>query len=138
MFESVFQSIGRAYAKVTGWHPEGTTVALRVMEGEAGFCGSTVTGTIVAVDSSPLLLDRHTAAPILVRLDSRWSYAGRTTSQTEWILAIPLSSGNAVYQLPVGSIVAHIFPASGHDFPRDVQWNDMIAICEISRKPTHE
>jgi hypothetical protein len=129
--------LGRVYAKLTGWSPEGKQIVLQVVEGEPEMFGTVVSGTIVRVDVEHASECRSTDAglPLLVRLNVTWEYKNRSTAGTSWVLVIPLSWGQGPYRLPIAAGQVHVFPATAEGAPTNLKWQDMIAVCELRLKP---
>ncbi len=67
-FDLIPDMLGRLLAKVFSWHPEGKRVLLRVTEGEQGFYGMIVTGTVDRVIGA-----EDGSQFILINLDSSGS-----------------------------------------------------------------
>ena len=128
--------LGCALAVLTHWTPEGQPVSLAVTEGERGFYGSMVSGTMLHRISTEHRPSGPPGNPIgegmLIRLDRPWRYANRTTSETEYVIVETRFVGTRFCQIVLMPVTVHVFPSSGSP-PYVTAWRDMIAICDLRR-----
>lgn len=129
--------IGCALAFLGRWVPEEQRVSLRVSEGERGFYGSTVSGTMVhrvAPEHRPTRWPP--GAPrdaVLIRLDQPWRYTHRTTTDTHYVIAETRFVGDRLCRLILTPVTVHVFPSFGSP-PYVTMWKDLIAICDMTQR----
>jgi len=128
--DSLIEVTCRAFAKLTGWSPIGKRVALRVTEGEQGFFGTVVTGTIDRFERWVSSDQKNASLGALIRLDAPWTARNRSNTS---IFAVPRFSGHSAWRLPLSSADVNVFPASEKGLEQ-IAWEDMIAICEMQLK----
>lgn len=123
--------LGRFLSRFTQWNPIGRKVILRVTEGEQGFFGTEIFGTIVRIEATPKQAASVISSSTLIQLDLPWKYENRKSSVSHVVLATPRFRGHGPYRLLITSCIVHVFPADESSSKGGLDWEDMIAICEM-------
>lgn len=132
-FDMIPEKLGRFYAELFNWRPEGKRISLRVIEGEEGFYGTTVSARIIRTEEAHNASQRANNVRLhsLLELDSLWTYPNRATSSASMVLTIPRFRWHGPYRLLFSEAVVYVFPFETPEGVRAVAWDNMIAICEM-------
>lgn len=135
--DSLIEIACRTWARFIGWSPIGKCVAIRVIEGEPGFFGTVVTGTIDRFERAISSDQNKASIGALIRLDAPWTLRSGSHAHT-WVVAIPRFAGHTVWRLPLTSADVNVFPATDMGLEKHVTWENMIAICDLQLRSSRE
>jgi hypothetical protein len=123
------EQLGRLYAKLTDWHPEGKNILLAIDEsGDPTLFGTIISGVITRLENvNPIPSSVHDYNPpyAIIQLDSPLNYQGR---KIESLGVQPRFYGHGFFRLLITWNVVNIYPVHNSIAGDQLSWDSMIAI----------